>query len=65
MSTMKTIGRKAFSFSLSLLLAVCLSVQIYGFFILRVNTGLSLEMFLPASFLAYAITRMYNSLVKV
>lgn len=65
MSTMKTIGRKAFSFALILVLIVCLVVQIYGFFILRVNTGLSLEMFVPASFLAYAIPRIYNSLVKV
>lgn len=62
MSTMKTIGRKALSFALILVLIICLIVQVYGFFILRVNTGLSLEMFLPASFLAYAIPRMYKNL---
>lgn len=55
MSTMKTIGRKALSFALILVLIICLIVQVYGFFILRVNTGLSLAMFVPASFLAYAI----------
>lgn len=65
MSTMKTIGRKAFSFSLTLLLIVCLIVQVYGFFILRVNTGLSLEMFLPASFLAYTIVHIHKNLVNV
>ena len=65
MSTMKTIGRKALSFSLSLLLIICLVVQIYGFFILRVNTGLSLEMFLPASFLAYTIVHIHKNLVNV
>ena len=65
MSTMKTIGRKALSFSLYLLLIICLVVQIYGFFILRVNTGLSLEMFLPASFLAYTIVHIHKNLVNV
>lgn len=65
MSTMKTIGRKALSFALILVLIVCLVVQIYGFFILRVNTGLSLEMFLPASFLAYTIVHVHKNLVNV
>lgn len=65
MSTMKTIGRKALSLALSLLLIVCLIVQVYGFFILRVNTGLSLEMFLPASFLAYTIVHIHKNLVNV
>lgn len=65
MSTMKKISRKAFSFSLSLLLIICLIVQVYGFFILRVNTGLSLEMFLPASFLAYTIVHIHKNLVNV
>ena len=65
MNTMKTIGRKAFSFALILVLIVCLITQVYGFFILRVNTGLSLEMFLPASFLAYTIVHIHKNLVNV
>lgn len=62
MSTMKTIGRKAFSFTLILMLIICLITQVYGFFILRANTGLSLEMFLPASFLAYTIVHIHKNL---
>lgn len=65
MSTMKTVGRKAFSFSLILVLIICLVVQVYGFFILRVNTGLSLDMFVPASFLAYTIVHIHKNLVNV
>lgn len=65
MSTMKTIGRKALSFTLILMLIVCLITQVYGFFILRVNTGLSLEMFVPASFLAYTIVHIHKNLVNV
>ena len=62
MSTMKTAGRKALSLALILLLVVCLVVQVYGFFILSIDTNLSLAMFVPASFLAYAIPRMYKNL---
>lgn len=65
MSTMKTIGRKALSFALILVLIVCLITQVYGFFILRVNTGLSLEMFVSASFLVYAIVHIHKNLVNV
>lgn len=65
MSTMKTIGRKALSFTLILVLIICLVVQVYGFFILSINTGLSLAMFVPASFLAYAIPHIHKNLVNV
>lgn len=58
MSTMKTAGRKALSLALILLLIICLIVQVYGFFILSIDTNLSLAMFVPASFLAYAIPRI-------
>lgn len=62
MSTMKTIGRKAFSLALSLLLAVCIVVQVYALFTLDINERLSLAMFAPASFLAYAIPRIHKNL---
>lgn len=63
MSTMKTISRKAFSFSLSFLLAVCLVVQVYALFTLDINERLSLAMFAPSSFLAYAIPRIHRIVI--